>query len=80
MNVQKSFLFNISFMQYCFECIKVADKKYSNWLDPIISVDFKSVNMDIFVMSTIIASSTRIPGYPPIEITTHQVLQVSVKK
>ena len=50
MNVQKYFLFNISFMQYCFECIKVADKKYSNWLDPIISVDFKSVNMDIFVI------------------------------
>ena len=41
---------------------KVADKKYSKSLDPIISVGFKSVNKESFVLSAIIAHWREYPG------------------
>ena len=47
---------------------KVADKKYSKWLDPIISVGFKSVNMEIFVVSAIIAHRREYPGTRPLNL------------
>ena len=56
------FLVNISSVSYCFECKKGGRREISKWLDPIIGVCFKFVNVEIFVESPIIAHRREYPG------------------
>ena len=73
LNIQKSFLFNISSVSYCFECKKGSHREIKQMVGSHYLCKFEVCKCGDFCRISCYCPLVRVPRYPAVKITTYSV-------